>query len=806
MGTMPEVLRRKTRVLCALAFAVLVLPFVPGAACPTEMDFKPPSGSTQQLLTSLTPIEYSGTLGLFERAEFEVDVPAGHLLHVAIGASQPGGLLELVRLEAPDGSVYRGLTGLISDDAHTFSNVSGPKDGRGATRVAFTASGREGGTWRFVIERGAVGDLAELGESTKQRSVLENALLWAYILNNLNATSTQLDGYAQFLRLLYPQLEAGRGRIIYLMLAAVAPPNQDVDVELPPDFGEPNENDDSSGGNTNGNGNSNANDNGGASDNGNTNGNTNSNTNTNDNGNTNTNDNGNSNDNGDSNGNDNGNTNGNTNDNGNAVPTRVDFDQIVASGDPVPEQPTNAAFTRFGDPIIDDSGRVAFWASFMGGNGDAGLYVWQSGELTRVVDDNPDRLGEVPGRGGNDRFGDFNVNEQGTSPQMAWGSNGRLIFIAGSRGSSRSSGIYRWRASDGDLLRVADMAFASTAFPNVASGSNGPVFSSIFFQPGVSDGGIVPFVMSYSFATTGGGFGVGTGAFTSNAATMTVLADQTLASFRDVPDQSGATFSDFDGLTTLNAPGEFLFQARYAGGNGDRGVYLRSGSSLVRVIDNGTGRAFPGLPLGAVVGAAGQAFDALALGNEGHIVIETTITQNAQTRNTVILWNGTTWRELGSTTGATADLLVTGVNNAGRCVVVADGRPRLVDGGTTNVDLSLSTPPQFAGRTLAWGGAGGAINNAGRALISLTAGGQSEPALVFWTGAQLLLVADGASNVPTMGVFDARIVGFPELNRVGRSGALSDTDIMVFRVRRVGADGSRNTADDTQAIYLGTAK
>ena len=93
---------------------------------------------------------------------------------------------------------------------------------------------------------------------------------------------------------------------------------------------------------------------------------------------------------------------------GDTAPTTMTLQAIVQTGDAVPGQ-SAATFTRFSNPVIDGDGRVAFWGAYTGGEGDNGLYVWDSGTLQRVIDDDPSRKGVVPGRGADDYFSGFSI-------------------------------------------------------------------------------------------------------------------------------------------------------------------------------------------------------------------------------------------------------------------------------------------------------------------------------------------------------------------------------------------------------------
>jgi hypothetical protein len=267
---------------------------------------------------------------------------------------------------------------------------------------------------------------------------------------------------------------------------------------------------------------------------------------------------------------------------------------------------------------------------------------------------------------------------------------------------------------------------------------------------------------------------------------------------------------------------DVIFQASYQAGptSGDHGVYRFSGNQLFRVIDNGQQRTWTGLPAGSVVGEAGKTYERIAVGPLRHIAVDTRITDSGgQTRDAVILYDRNKWIEIKPAGLAATDLL-TSVNEDGQLVVLAGGRPFLWS--PTNVagrDLSATLPAELAGQTVTWSSFGGSINNAGHALLRYSRG--SQPGLALWTGEELAVVADVAGGIPAA-TFDEllslELPGLdtidrsgvlkdrPEVDRVGRSSALNDQTVFVFRVGTPGADNQKDTADDYQAIYVGQGR
>jgi hypothetical protein len=506
--------------------------------------------------------------------------------------------------------------------------------------------------------------------------------------------------------------------------------------------------------------------------------------------------------------------NGNNGSNGqnNPPPTSVTLEVIARTGDTVPGQ-SGATFTYFGNPIIDEEGRVAFYAAYKGGQGDGGLYVWVNEAIKSLYDSDPGDAGSVPGLGAEDYLGGFEVQWDRGAPHLAWGNNGRLLFAAHLNGSPSPDVLLRWRARDGNLLLVSSAEILRELVPDATD-----EFLPEFYHPGLSNDGIAIFGCRYSYFREDGSFSLfNRGIFTTDGVTTQEIG------VGSVPQQpSAASFADKPVLlTSHNAEGEFLFQAEYESGQGDHGVYLLRQDAVARVIDNATGRSFAGLSAGAQVSEAEQNYQAIAIGPDGHIAIDTTLTFGGVTRDTVLLWDGTEWHELQDPDSEYASDLLSGVNDDGQALYLADGEPYLSDAESV-VSVGGTLPADLSAASFDWETFGGAVNNHGRALLRYKRQDADEsPGLALWSGAQLLVVLDateptglsaidvifsaerrGPEAVDRVGTLSDR----PEVNRPGLSGALNDADEFAFRAGWLGADGQENTADDEQAIFLGVAK
>lgn len=468
------------------------------------------------------------------------------------------------------------------------------------------------------------------------------------------------------------------------------------------------------------------------------------------------------------------------------APSAVTLEKIAQTGDAVPDQAATVTFTDFGNPVIDSKGRIAFWARFSGtgAKGKGGLYVWD-GALKRVVHDDSAVTGIVPGRQTADYFGAFGDTES-MGRDLAWGTGDRLLFVSNVSGQTSSRGIYRWRATDSDIVRVADLEQTAAFYPDAAANA----FSPDFILPGVNDSGIGVFGCDYLYITAASKFVRGVGVYTSNGTALTLLVDTNLSpkTSGNVPDQgTAAKFGAPEALTTAGAT-DLLFQAEYTGGSGSYGVYLRRGSSSYRVIDDRPSASWPGLAAGTQF-YIGDNLPRLAIGPAGHIAVEGQLALGSAVRDAVIVWSFDTdrWYEL-TAEGAAATALLSGVNKDGRVLLLAGGTPHLV-GPSYHVSLNTNMPSQLAGSTLTWKTTGGAINNQGRAVLPYTR--NASPGLLFWTGEKLLLIADVGASVPA-GATDILTIAEPERDRPARSGLLNDSDDVTFRA----ALGS------SQAIYL----
>ena len=496
------------------------------------------------------------------------------------------------------------------------------------------------------------------------------------------------------------------------------------------------------------------------------------------------------------------------------APRTTFFQAIARTGDDVPDQ-DGATFTYFGNPIIDDDGRLAFFAAYKGGDGDAGLYVWTGDELVRVFDTDEDEwTGNVPGLGAEDYFGDITVRWNDGAPHLAWGTNGELLFATPITGYAQPNALFRWSASDGSLTLMSNAELMRTAIEDSSED-----FLAEYYHLGLADDGTAFFSNRYSYFTEGGSFKLfQRGIFVTDG------TDTELIGEGDVPEEAdGATFYQKPSiLTSCNASGNLLFQATYYLGDGDNGVFLWSEGDLYRVIDNAATHTFTGLASGTEVNADSSFYEAIALGEDGQIAIDTTLTVDGAKNDAVLLWDNSKWYELVGTDGEEATDLLTSVSDDGQTIYLADGRPHISNGVSTE-DLTTTLPTQLQDVEIEWQPYGAAINNQGRALVRyLRPDDDNAPGLLFWSGERWYVILDGTSpfaldtidaifsNQQYEGADGADLVGTlsdrPENNRPGLSGIINDNDYWTVRAASLGDDGRSDTADDTQGIFLGHAE
>ena len=193
------------------------------------------------------------------------------------------------------------------------------------------------------------------------------------------------------------------------------------------------------------------------------------------------------------------------------------------------------------------------------------------------------------------------------------------------------------------------------------------------------------------------------------------------------------------------------------------------------------------------------AFITMAIGANDHLAVQTGITPSGgAARDSVILWDWDLgqWTELTGVDAARATAMLSGVSDGGAVVVLAGGMPQVVD-RTSAVNIAATLPTELTGVNLTWATTGGAVNNAGHAIVPYTRTDADTPGLGFWTNDELLILADPLASLPAADVTELAADSLPETDRPGRTGILNDSDEAVFRTTATG---------DVQAIYVGRAQ
>lgn len=720
---------------------------------------------------------------------FEVDVPEGKSFEVLV-ESLNDTALAVEQIEIPGGEVFRPSASAKGAQGNDLVAVE-PLNGAKSLRLSGRANA--GGTWRLHLKSASRLSDAALRDAARTRSVLENVLLLIYLMNGAPDND---DALTQVVHWSFPELDSLRAPVEVRLSVQVL----EGEAFVPVGQSEGGSSEDPNSGSGGSGGESDPNSGGG----------------------------------GDPNSGGGGGggspTDPNTGGGGGGSdpnappskpnPTTVELAKIARTGDAVPNQP-NATFTVFSNPVIDAEGRVAFWAGYKGGAGAGGLYVYQNGSITEVLRGDKSVKGVVPGGSANSFWGPINIaGDGGKAPTMAWGAGGRLLFTTYTNDSPLPNGLYRWRASDGNMVRVVDDTTFKSVFPNL-----GDTFLPEFYHPGFTDDGLVTFASRYSYFDKSGKFYLfQRGVFVSNGNTISPIVAESLMQGVVVPN-GGFQFAAFKAAELLPVPagnGTVLFQTSYeTSPNGNQGLYTWTNGTIRALIDNRTVGTWPGLPAGIQVGESGVPFDAMASSYGGRHALETKITEGGQTREAVLYWDGSKWTELRSSDGQPATALLSGINSAGKLLYLAGGQPHLGD-AAAQTNLSSSLPNDLRSLdALEWESFGGAINNQGRALLRFKRSAPNGAGIAMWTGTTALIVAETGNAVlgdvyetlyaqarPEMakinevGVLKDR----PEVDRPGRSGMFNDLDQAVFRVGNAGPDGKAGTADDVQGVYLASGK
>jgi hypothetical protein len=211
-----------------------------------------------------------------------------------------------------------------------------------------------------------------------------------------------------------------------------------------------------------------------------------------------------------------------------------------------------------------DAGRVLFH-SYHDPSFDRGLYLWEAGAISVVVDDATEPPGE------DSPF--ISLDESPTLDGLAAGF--RSGFASGTR-----RGIFHWQ--DGTITLVAAEGEPSLSTP-------GASVMSVEYSPSV-EGGMLAFIVQDDSATQV------EGVYLWDGSTVTTIADEST----EAPGQPGKNFTNFERVAPVMEGGRVVFWGETTtdlGGGGtdtNQGLYLWDGMSLVLVVDENT--PVPGRP------------------------------------------------------------------------------------------------------------------------------------------------------------------------------------------------------------------
>lgn len=350
------------------------------------------------------------------------------------------------------------------------------------------------------------------------------------------------------------------------------------------------------------------------------------------------------------------------------------FTRIAETGDAVPGRPAST-FRIFTDPCINESGQVAFDATFTTSTGgaDEGVFRLDGGGLIRLTDngfDRPRPPGEVSGN-----FQSFSttvINDAGAvlfhgGTEFADSEHGAYVFsgvdvgglivndsatqsVPGQPGeaflvfpflnaermllsnSGHSAVIAQWRDISGTphaglyhgdvasgIVRIADDTVAPPGQPGTLFGGplgGNPPTPTNPFDPFMCMNriGDVAFAGTFSF-----GAGSGVYRFVSDTQTLMRVADTSM----QPPNQPlGAVFSDIFNFPGMNDAGAVVFKALYSQGNGNEGLYVASPSGVLEtIVDQSGAFPVPGQP-----GASFAAFEPPIINGNGEIVFGAALT------------------------------------------------------------------------------------------------------------------------------------------------------------------------------------
>lgn len=247
-----------------------------------------------------------------------------------------------------------------------------------------------------------------------------------------------------------------------------------------------------------------------------------------------------------------------------------------------PGQSGTASWTGFGPPVLNNSGHVLFHGGFSFGDNEHGLYIFKNGAVKRIFDDNP--LQPVPGQvnpappvpPGGPGFTTFAFSAA-ILPLLA--DSGDAVTTAQFRDSAlvERYGMYHGH-DDQPLLRVTDSTLPPPGSASPARFSDLGVFTRMAMN---GHGDVVFLASIVQGAATKGLF-----FFNRDTLTLVRLVDDSVTP----PDQpSGARFTSFDPIFSVNNADATAFAGSYVLGSGTNGIYLRDAAGGTTTIVDTSG-------------------------------------------------------------------------------------------------------------------------------------------------------------------------------------------------------------------------
>jgi hypothetical protein len=259
---------------------------------------------------------------------------------------------------------------------------------------------------------------------------------------------------------------------------------------------------------------------------------------------------------------------------------------VALQGDPAPGT-GEGTYSSFGDPSINGSGEVVFFAFVSGGTASRGIFLDGSSREECWLEGDA-----APGTGGGTYagFGDHSLDESGD-----------VAFFASVSGGTTSAGIF---------LDSAGTETAVALVGDPAAGAGGGTYAG-FGDPSLNGLGDVAFLATVTGGTASRGI------FVDSGGTQTAVALEG----DPAPETGGGTYSFF-GSPFLGDSGDVAFRANISGGALGQGVFVDSGGAQTAV-------ALEGDPAPDSGGGSYSFFDRPRIGGSAAVIFRANVTGGA---------------------------------------------------------------------------------------------------------------------------------------------------------------------------------